>query len=97
MIKHDEWLSILAILSLSLNFIRLNTLAKAYPGGSPCAKQQVVNRLAYVDPWSACSPEPAVISQVLRGRYSLIYPEDKPGGSLMLPIAIQLLPTADRD
>jgi hypothetical protein len=36
---------------------------------------------AHVVPWSARTPGPAVISQVLRGRDSLTYPEDKPGGA----------------
>jgi len=50
-----------------------------YPDGSPCGKQREVNRLAKVDTRSARSPGPAVISQVLRGRNSFRYPEDKPG------------------
>jgi hypothetical protein len=68
-----------------------------YSDGSPCGKQREPNRLIQVDPLSARSPGPAVISQVLRGRNSLRYPDDKPGGSQRLLLSIMSAQFIEKD
>jgi hypothetical protein len=68
-----------------------------YPDGSPCDKQREVNRLAQADRRSARSPGSAVISHVFGVGDSLIYPEDKPGGSRRLLLYVMTAEVTEKD